>query len=81
MGFGDFNDVCAKVPLPLCSLVGPPSPLDGVTGIQAACYSRTVEVANTIIFQAAAAFAHIGALIMVIIMIVHVRGKFTAVGM
>lgn len=80
MGFGSFDDVCAKVPLPLCSLVGPPSTLNGDHGIQAQCYSRTVEVANTIIFQGAAGFAHIAALIMLVIMIVHVRSKFTAVG-
>jgi len=40
-----------------------------------------VEVANTIIFEGAAGFAHILALIMTVIMIIHVRSKFTAVGM
>lgn len=66
----------------MCKLVGSTSPLTGeMTGIQAKCYSRTVEVANTTIFQGAAGIAHIAALIMTVIMIVHVRSKFTAVGM
>jgi hypothetical protein len=37
-------------------------------------------LANTIIFQGAASFMHIAALIMTVIMILHVRSKFTAVG-
>ncbi len=52
----------------------------GSTGIEADCYARNIELANTIIFQGAASFAHIGALIMTVIMILHVRSKFTAVG-
>jgi hypothetical protein len=47
---------------------------------QTLCYSRTIELANTIIFQGAAGFTHILALIMTVIMIIHVRSKFTAVG-
>jgi len=39
-----------------------------------------MELANTIIFEAAAGFTHILALIMTVIMIIHVRSKFTAVG-
>lgn len=80
MGFGDFMSVCQKAALPLCSLVGPPSSITGHTGIPTECYSRSVELANTIIFQGAADFAHIIALIMTAIMIIHVRSKFTAVG-
>lgn len=81
MGFGDFDTLCQKATLPLCSLVGPPNALTGKHGIQAICYSRTIELANTVIFQGAAGFAHIIALIMTVIMIIHVRSKFTAVGM
>ena len=81
MGFGSFDDICAKTPLPLCPLVGPPSAITGHNGIQALCYSRTIDLANTIIFQGAAGFAHIVALAMTVIMILHVRSKFTAVGM
>jgi hypothetical protein len=80
MGFGDFDSICKKAPIPLCSLIGPPSPISGYSGIQADCYSRSIELANTIIFQGAVDFVHIIALIMTVIMIIHVRSKFTAVG-
>jgi len=81
MGFGDFSSICQKSPLPLCAVVGSITTIAGNHGIEANCYSRNIEVANTIIFQGAASFAHIGALIMTVIMILHVRSKFTAVGM
>ncbi|KAK5129812.1 Chitin synthase, class 7 [Meristemomyces frigidus] len=80
MGFGDFASICAKSPLPLCPLVGAINPITGTHYTQANCYARTIEVANTIIFEGAAGFAHILALIMTVIMIIHVRSKFTAVG-
>ncbi|KAJ5161494.1 hypothetical protein N7492_006886 [Penicillium capsulatum] len=80
MGFGDFDTICEKVPLPLCSLVGPASSISGSTGIISNCYARNIEVANTIIFQGAASFMHIIALGMTVIMILHIRSKFTAVG-
>lgn len=80
MGFGDFNSICEKTPLPLCSLVGPASPISGATGIISNCYARNIEVANTIIFEGAASFMHIIALGMTVIMILHIRSKFTAVG-
>ena len=79
-GFGDFSSICTKTPLPLCPLVGPKSPITGSHYTMANCYSRAVIVANTIIFQGATGFAHILALIMTVIMIIHVRSKFTAVG-
>lgn len=80
MGFGDFGAICRKSALPLCSLVGPPSAISGKTGIQASCYARSVELANTIIFETANDFMHILALGMAAIMVLHVRSKFTAVG-
>jgi hypothetical protein len=70
MGFGDFETICQMASVPLCS----------VFAIDAECYARNIELANTIIFQGAASFAHIAALIMTVIMILHVRSKFTAVG-
>ncbi|KAF2681606.1 hypothetical protein K458DRAFT_479206 [Lentithecium fluviatile CBS 122367] len=79
MGFGDFSSICAKTSIPLCALVGHQQ-ITGGTGIQAACYSRTIEIANTLIFQAANDFMHILALVMTVVMIIHVRSKFTAVG-
>ena len=80
MAFGDFDTVCHKVALPLCSLVGGASSITGRTGIIPACYSRNIELANTIIFEGAACFIHIIALGVTAIMILHVRSKFTAVG-
>jgi len=81
MGFGDFETICRKSALPLCAIVGPASPISGSpTGIQANCYARSVELANTIIFEAATDFMHILALGMAAIMVLHVRSKFTAVG-
>lgn len=82
MGFGDFDSLCEQAPIPLCVLVGPPSNISFTGhGIQPKCYARTIELANTLIFETAADFMHILALIMTTIMIVHVRSKFTAVGM
>jgi hypothetical protein len=48
--------------------------------MEADCYARNIELANTIIFQGAASCMHILALVMTVIMILHVRSKFTAVG-
>ena len=81
MAFGDFTSICHHVALPLCSLLGPANTLTGAHGIPAECFSRNISLANTIIFQGATGIAHIGALIMTVIMIIHVRSKFTAVGM
>jgi hypothetical protein len=60
--------------------VGAITVISGSHGIEADCYARNIELANTIIFQGAASFMHIIALIMTVIMILHVRSKFTAVG-
>jgi len=49
-------------------------------GIEPNCYARNIELANTMIFEGAASAMHIVALIMTVIMVLHVRGKFTAVG-
>lgn len=79
MGFGDFADICLKTPIPLCALVGPYDGSEG-RGIEPTCYARSIDVANTIIFQAANDFIHILSLVMTLIMVLHVRSKFTAVG-
>lgn len=81
MGFGDFETICKRSALPLCSIIGPTSPISGKVGIEPNCYARSVELANTIIFSAATDFMHILALGMTAVMILHVRSKFTAVGM
>lgn len=80
MGFGSFESICTEAALPLCPLIGPANPVSGAHGVQPKCYARTFELANTVIFQGAAGFTHIIALIMTVIMIIHVRSKFTAVG-
>jgi hypothetical protein len=80
MGFGDFDSICQQVALPLCANVGAITAISGSMGIEADCYARNIELANTIIFQGAASFMHIAALTMTVIMILHVRSKFTAVG-
>lgn len=79
-GFGDFTSICENAPLPLCASVGPVLAASGRVGIQPNCYARNIELANTIIFAGAADAMHIVALVMTVIMIIHVRSKFTAVG-
>lgn len=82
MGFGSFESICAKTALPLCAVIGNTdrSTVEFATGIIPSCYSRPVELANTMIFQIGNAFIHIGALIMGLIMIINVRAKYTAIG-
>lgn len=66
--------------MPLCTVVGSVSTIEFGVGIEPNCYARNIELANTIIFQGATSFMHIVALIMTVMMILHVRSKFTAVG-
>jgi hypothetical protein len=40
----------------------------------------SIDVVNTLIYSGATGIGHICALIMIVIMIIHVRSKFTAVG-
>ncbi|KAI1773626.1 chitin synthase export chaperone [Hypoxylon cercidicola] len=79
-GFGDFTDICHTAPLPLCPSVGTITSISSGVGIETDCFARNIELANTIIFQGASSFMHIIALIMTVVMILHIRGKFTAVG-
>lgn len=80
MAFGDFTPFCETAALPLCASVGHITSISNGVGIEANCYARNIELANTIIFQMAASAIHIVALVMTVVMIFHVRGKFTAVG-
>ena len=80
-GFGEFTDMCHMAPLPLCASIGPITSISTGVGIEPDCYARNIELANTIIFQGAASAMHIIALLMTVVMVLHVRGKFTAVGM
>lgn len=79
-GFGDFTDLCRTAPMPLCASIGPITSVSSNVGIEPNCYARNIELANTMIFEGAASAMHIVALIMTVIMVLHVRGKFTAVG-
>jgi len=72
--FGSFDGVCQQAALVICPLMG------SSQGIEPTCYSRNVQIGHTIIFQPAACFIHIVAIIMTIIMILHIRSKYTAVG-
>ncbi|GAA98784.1 hypothetical protein E5Q_05472 [Mixia osmundae IAM 14324] len=72
--FGSFDSICNTAALIVCPLLG------GQDGIEPVCYSRNVEIGNTLIFQPATAFIHIIALLMVAIMVFHIRSKYTAVG-
>lgn len=74
MQFGSFDDICKTAALVVCPLLGTDQ------GIEPTCYSRNVEISNNLIFQPATCFVHIVALIMTIIMIIHIRAKYTAVG-
>ena len=80
MGFGQFTSLCQMAPLPLCASVGPITSIASGVGIEPDCYARNFELANTIIFQGGTSAMHIVALVMTVIMVLHVRGKFTAIG-
>jgi hypothetical protein len=79
-GFGDFTSLCHTAPLPLCASIGPITSISSGVGIETDCFARNVELANTIIFQGASSVMHIVGILMTVIMILHIRGKFTAVG-
>lgn len=81
MTFGSFDSICSKTGLPLCSVVGAAHESTGFTkGIVPLCYTRLVELANTMIFQVGNAFIHFGAIIVGLIIIFNVRSKYTAIG-
>lgn len=81
MAFGSFDGICSKTGLPLCSVVGAAHEYTGFTrGIVPVCYTRLVELANTMIFQVGNAFIHFGAIIVGLIIIFNVRSKYTAIG-
>ncbi|OLL26020.1 Chitin synthase export chaperone [Neolecta irregularis DAH-3] len=74
MAFGSFAAICNAAPLPLCALVGEPR------GAGPACYARNIELANTLIFEGAAAVVQLAALVMVGVMLANIGAKYTAVG-
>ncbi|KAK6457632.1 chitin synthase III catalytic subunit [Scheffersomyces xylosifermentans] len=81
MTFGSFNEICSRTALPLCSVLGSVNETSAFTrGILPDCYARSVELANTMIFQLGNAFVHFGGLIIILIIIYNVRAKYTAIG-
>ncbi|CAI5757357.1 unnamed protein product [Candida verbasci] len=81
MSFGSFDHICNKTALPLCSVVGAVNQTAFFQrGIVPDCYARSVELANTMIFQVGNAFVHFGGLIILLIIIFNVRAKYTAIG-
>ncbi|RLV96251.1 Chitin synthase export chaperone [Spathaspora sp. JA1] len=81
MTFGSFDTICNRTALPLCSVVGSLNETSYFQrGILPQCYARSVELANTMIFQVGTAFVHFGGLIIVLIIIFHIRAKYTAIG-
>lgn len=82
MVFGDFRPVCEKAPLPLCTLINPlGTPLKDVvfTGVLPKCYARTVDLANTLIFEVGTAFLNIANLIILLMAVYLVRLRYTSV--
>ncbi|BGO93662.1 hypothetical protein NBRC10512_002902 [Rhodotorula toruloides] len=75
LSFGSYDWICSRAALIVCPLLGATH-----YGIEPVCYSRNVEFGRTLVFQPATSFMHICALAMVVIMILHVRSKYTAVG-
>ncbi|ODQ63407.1 hypothetical protein NADFUDRAFT_84526 [Nadsonia fulvescens var. elongata DSM 6958] len=81
MAFGDFELICSRAAMPLCPLLGG-STANGVihTGILTQCYARSIELANTVIFQVGAGIINIGSYAILGIMIYNIRSKYTAIG-
>ncbi|CCE63699.1 hypothetical protein TPHA_0F02170 [Tetrapisispora phaffii CBS 4417] len=94
MGVTNFADLCSKTPLPLCSVVKSTrhfvlsnstfiddfAPQNLNIGILPKCYSRSVELANTMIFNIGNAFINIGGLVVILIILFNMRQKYTAIG-
>jgi len=72
--FGSFDAICETAALVICPLIG------ATQGIEPSCYSRNVEISGRLFFQPSTCFVHVVAILMTIIMILHIRSKYTAVG-
>ncbi|THU92600.1 hypothetical protein K435DRAFT_726093, partial [Dendrothele bispora CBS 962.96] len=71
--FGSFNEICETAALVICPLIGD-------EGVEPTCYSRNVDLGGRLLFQPSTIVVHVVAIIMTIIMILHIRTKYTAVG-
>jgi hypothetical protein len=83
MTFGDFTAICEKTPLPLCTIVRPLNSVfdsnDPFNGILTKCYARSVNLANTLIFEIGTSFINMGNLIILLMIIYLVRLRYTSV--
>lgn len=80
MTFGNFQKICENVPLPLCTLLKSDDAGERVfKGILPKCYSRSVILENTLIFEIGTAFINIGNLLVLLRIIYLVRQRYTAV--
>lgn len=79
--FGDFQQICQRSPLPLCALVKPLASSSSSTypGILAQCYSRSVVIANTMVFEIGTAFLNIVNLVLILLIIYLVKLRYTSV--
>ncbi|KAJ1921936.1 Chitin synthase, class 7 [Mycoemilia scoparia] len=75
MRFGYYDDICHNIQMAACPLLG-----DGPLGMVPECYARNVSVNDQPVFQMATIIIDVIAIIMTIIMIYHIRSKYTAVG-
>ncbi|KAH8834073.1 chitin synthase III catalytic subunit-domain-containing protein [Flagelloscypha sp. PMI_526] len=73
--FGSFQNICETASLVVCPLLG-----SNNHGIEPACYSRNVELGGILFFQPSACFIHGVAIGMTLVMIFHIRSKYTAIG-
>lgn len=69
--FGSFRYLCQAAPLPYCAALGMPDPK---------CYSRNMDLGGFLLFQPAVIIMDLIALVMALIMINHIRHKYTAIG-
>ncbi|ODV96938.1 hypothetical protein PACTADRAFT_48727 [Pachysolen tannophilus NRRL Y-2460] len=81
MHFGDFQSICLRTALPLCSVVSSETRLDEyfVTGTLPECYARAVELSNTMIYEVGNAFIHIAGIFVCFIILFNVKRKYTAI--
>lgn len=74
VAFGSFDSLCSVSGLTLCPLVGPTG------GIEPVCYARNIELGSQLLFEPSVLVIHALTLVMTIIMIIHISGKYTAIG-
>lgn len=69
--FGSFKYFCQVSPFAYCASLGLPDPK---------CYSRSIDLGGFLLFQPAVLIIDIASIVMTLIMIRHIKRKYTAVG-